>query len=128
VKKRFEPLPNLFFAMPQMPQPLMRGDQAFKSPPAVLFGWNATAGQHRFECLEQLLSHHKVLRVAGMMERHQNLVRQPAALTWTARAAPVSAILANPVLFSKLAHARPAGRPGKSSNPLDILSLALLRI
>jgi hypothetical protein len=40
----------------------------------------------------------------------------------------IAPLIPNPVFFSKLAHARPAGRPKGNCNPLDTLTLALLGI
>lgn len=114
--------------MAQMPQPLVGGNQAFQGTPAVLLGWNTAPRQHRFESFEQLLGNHQILRVARVMERDKNLVRQTPALPRTTGTATIATFVANPVLFSKFAHARPAGRPGNRSNSLDILSLAPLGI
>ncbi len=66
--------------MPQMPEPLMSGHQAFQRPAAILLLRQAPAGPHRFQRFQKLLGHHQILRVAGMMESHQNLVRQTAAM------------------------------------------------
>jgi hypothetical protein len=83
-KKR--PVVLLPFAMAQMPKPLMRRDQALDGPAPVVLGGHAATRQHVLQRAKQLLGHLKVLRVAGMMERNQNLVGKPPAVagryTW----------------------------------------------
>ncbi len=111
-----------------MPKPLVRGDQTFQRTAAVLLRGHAAARQHGFERFQQLLGNHKVLCVAGMMERDKNLVGKAAALAWACGARTIAPLVPNPVFFSKLAHARPAGRPRGNCNPLDTLTLALLGI
>ncbi len=72
--------------MPEVPKALMGGDQAFQRLAAILFGRNTAASQHALQRLEQLLGHGEILGIAGMVESHQNLVGQPAAMarrcTW----------------------------------------------
>jgi hypothetical protein len=65
---------SLLLAVAQMPKALMRGDKAFERAPPILLRRHAPACQHRFKRLEQLLSDHQVLRIAGMVKGDQYLV------------------------------------------------------
>ncbi len=66
--------------MTQMPKPLVRRNQALDRPAPVLLGGHAPSGQHVLQRAEQLFGHLQILRVAGMMERNQNLVGKPPAV------------------------------------------------
>ncbi len=111
-----------------MPKPFVCGNQAFQRAAPVLFRRHTAPCQHGFERFKQLLGNHKVLCIAGMMERDKYLVGKAAALAGACGARTIAPLIPNPVFFSKLAHARPAGRPKGNCNPLDTLTLALLGI
>ncbi len=64
-----------------MPQPLMRGDEAFDALAAVGVRGHRAAGQHIFKNMKQLLGDFKIALVAGMVKRDENFVGQTTAIT-----------------------------------------------
>ena len=68
--------------MPQVPEPLMCGDQAASVVAPIWDCWPAC--HHHFEDGQQLLGHFEVALIAGVVESNEDLVGQPAgvALRW----------------------------------------------
>ncbi len=69
-----------FFRVAEVPEALMRGDQAFDAFAAVGVGGDGAAGEHAFQDVEELLADFVVALVAGVVEGDENFVRQPAAI------------------------------------------------
>ncbi len=73
-------LVQAFFGMPQVPEALMSGDQAFDALAAVGIWRDGSARQHVFEDMQQLLGDFVVALVAGMVEGDQDFIRQATAI------------------------------------------------
>lgn len=54
--------------MPQMPQPLMRGDQTFHIPASRPIRRERTARQHHLKNMKQLFGYLEIRLIARMME------------------------------------------------------------
>src|SRR4051794_6920581 len=67
--------------MPQMPEPLMRGNEALHVAPSGAVRRQRPARQHHLQNVQQLLGHLEIRLVAGMVERDQDLVRQATRVT-----------------------------------------------
>ena len=65
----------------KVPQPLMRGDEAFHASTPIPVPGSGTPGYHDLKHLQQLIRYLQVSRVACVMEGHQHLVRQTARVT-----------------------------------------------
>lgn len=59
----------------------MRGDQGLHGAAPIGLYLARAPREHRFENLEELLRHLKLLLVAGLVEGDQNLVGQAAGIT-----------------------------------------------
>src|SRR5215467_6980657 len=69
--------------MAEMPQPLMGGRHGFHiAPTVVLHDW--APRQHHLQYMQELFGNLKVALVAGLMEGHQDLVRQAPCVTLSA--------------------------------------------
>lgn len=66
--------------MPQVPKAFMRRDEALDAAAAVAVNMGRTPGQHDLQNVQEMLGDFEVGRVAGMVERDQNLVRKPAGV------------------------------------------------
>ena len=66
--------------MTQVPQALVRRDQAFHVAPAVAVRGQRAARQHHLQDVQKLLGDFEVGLVASVMEGDQDLVRQPPAV------------------------------------------------
>ena len=64
-----------------MPKPLVRGDQTFHIPAARAIWRQGTACQHHLKDMEQLLRNLEIALIASVMERDQDFVGQPPAIT-----------------------------------------------
>jgi hypothetical protein len=64
--------------MPQVPEPLMCGDQAASVVAPIWDCWPAC--HHHFEDGQQLLGHFEVALIAGVVESNEDLVGQPAGV------------------------------------------------
>ncbi len=70
--------------MPQVPEALMRGDEALDAAAAVAVGVGWAPGQHDLENAQQVLGNLKIRGVAGMVERDQHLIGKPTSVAWQA--------------------------------------------
>src|SRR5271165_2446178 len=66
--------------MPQVPQALMRRDQALHITPTGSVRRQRTAGQHHLKHAKQFLRHLEIRLVTCMMERNQDLVGKAPAV------------------------------------------------
>jgi hypothetical protein len=60
--------------LPQVPQTLMRSDQAFHVPPPRAAWREGPTRQHHFQNVQQLLGDLEISLIARMMEGYQDLV------------------------------------------------------
>jgi hypothetical protein len=76
--------------MPDVPQPLVRGDQSIHRAAAVKFDLMRPTREHGFENIEQLHGHQSVLLITCLMKSKKELVRKssivpgrpPSAIKW----------------------------------------------
>ncbi|WP_353212023.1 hypothetical protein [Rhodovarius sp.] len=68
--------------VPQLPKPLMRLDQAVHIAPAIGAGIDLLAGEHHFQCPQQLVSHLIISLITGLVEGGQDFVRQTHITEW----------------------------------------------
>ena len=65
-----------------MPEPLMRGDQTLHVLPARPIRCERLARQHHFQNAQQLVGNLKIPLVACLVERDEDLVRQPTRVAY----------------------------------------------
>jgi len=63
-----------------MPEPLVRGDEAFDALAPVSIGVGRAARDHAFEDNQKLFRDFVIILIAGVMKRDQDFVREPAAV------------------------------------------------